>query len=176
MKRGLTFDTRIGNLTVVEDGTGITEVHFTNEESQGRFASAEILEEETPLLVQARMELLEYAEGRRKEFDLPLAPAGTPFQKKVWEALRTIPYGETRSYKQIAEQVGNPKGCRAVGMANHRNPIGIIIPCHRVVGADGSLTGYAGGLDRKKKLLELEQERFGCHNSIVACNSTWKKL
>ncbi len=89
-------------------------------------------------------------------FDLPLEPAGTEFQKSVWVALQAIPYGETRSYGDMARQIGNPKACRAVGMANNRNPISIVIPCHRVIGADGSLVGYGGGLDLKQKLLTLE--------------------
>lgn len=113
---------------------------------------------QTRLLVQAAGQLDEYFTGKRKEFDLPLAAEGTLFQKKVWNALCTIPYGETRSYKDIAIQIGNAKACRAVGMANHNNPIGIIVPCHRVVGADGKLVGYAGGLDRKQLLLELERK------------------
>lgn len=113
---------------------------------------------QTRLLVQAAEQLDEYFTGKRKEFDLPLAAEGTLFQKRVWNALCTIPYGETRSYKDIAIQIGNAKACRAVGMANHNNPIGIIVPCHRVVGADGKLVGYAGGLDRKQFLLELERK------------------
>ena len=100
----------------------------------------------------------EYFDGKRKIFDLPLKPEGTEFQLKDWNALREIPYGETRSYKDIAIAIGNPKACRAVGTANHNNPISIIIPCHRVIGSDGSLTGYGGGLDKKTYLLELEQK------------------
>lgn len=99
----------------------------------------------------------EYEEGARKAFDLPLHIKGTEFQKKVWNALLEIPYGETRSYQEIAIQIGNPKAVRAVGGACNRNPIGIIVPCHRVVGKNGSLTGYAGGLDYKKLLLEKEK-------------------
>ncbi|HET6785966.1 MAG TPA: methylated-DNA--[protein]-cysteine S-methyltransferase [Erysipelotrichaceae bacterium] len=99
----------------------------------------------------------EYEEGARKVFDLPLHIKGTEFQKKVWNALLEIPYGETRSYQEIAIQIGNPKAVRAVGGACNRNPIGIIVPCHRVVGKNGSLTGYAGGLDYKKLLLEKEK-------------------
>ena len=95
-------------------------------------------------------------DGKRKSFDLPLKPEGTEFQKKVWNALLDIPYGETRSYKDIAVAIGNPKACRAVGMANNRNPISIIIPCHRVIGANGSLVGYGGGLPIKIELLNLE--------------------
>ncbi len=111
---------------------------------------------ETPLLARAREQLLEYWSGMRKTFDLPLNPRGTPFQLRVWEALRAIPWGETRTYRALAEDVGRPRAFRAVGMANHRNPLPILIPCHRVVGSDGSLTGYAGGLALKRRLLELE--------------------
>lgn len=157
MKQGIRFDTNLGNLTVVEEQGGISEVYFTREESKREFTLAEFAECESPLLNKARLELVEYAEGKRRDFDLPLSLAGTEFQKRVWEALCTIPYGETRTYKQIAEQVGSPKGFRAVGMANHNNPVGIIVPCHRVVGSDGTLTGYAGGVERKKMLLELER-------------------
>ena len=112
--------------------------------------------EETPLLLEAERQLSEYFDGRRKIFDLPLAPVGTPFQRAVWQALTEIPYGETRTYGEIAGVVGHDKAFRAVGMANHCNPIPVIIPCHRVIGADGSLTGYADGLDRKARLLALE--------------------
>ena len=112
-----------------------------------------------PLLLTAKEQLDQYFAGARRAFDLPLAPQGTPFQQAVWAALRTIPYGETRSYLEIARQVGNPKACRAVGMANHRNPLAIVVPCHRVVGAGGQLTGYAGGLDVKRRLLDLEAQR-----------------
>lgn len=111
----------------------------------------------TPVIVSAMTQLTEYFAGTRQTFDLPLAPAGTDFQKKVWAALCTIPYGETRSYKEIALQINNPKGCRAVGMANNRNPIMLIIPCHRVIGSNGSLVGYAGGLDVKEWLLTHEK-------------------
>ncbi len=99
----------------------------------------------------------EYLQGKRKNFDIRFRLEGTEFQKEVWNALLEIPYGETRSYKQIAEAIGNPKAVRAVGMANNRNPILLIVPCHRVIGADGSLTGYAGGLEMKQYLLDLER-------------------
>ena len=112
--------------------------------------------EETPLLRAARTELLEYLSGARRSFDLPLDPAGTDFQRAVWEALGTIPYGQTRTYGEIAAAVGRPKAVRAVGQANHVNPLPIFIPCHRVVGKNGALTGYAGGLDLKGALLALE--------------------
>lgn len=113
--------------------------------------------ENNPVVQQTIKELEEYFAGNRKVFTVPLDLRGTEFQKKVWEALREIPYGETRSYKEIAEKIGNPKASRAVGMANHRNPIGIVVPCHRVVGANGKLTGYAGGIPMKQALLELEK-------------------
>ena len=112
---------------------------------------------ESALMTQVVMQLDEYFRGARKNFNLPLNPAGTGFQRKVWEVLLTIPYGETRAYREIAEAAGCPKGFRAVGMANNKNPIAIIIPCHRVVGSNGKLVGYAGGLDRKEALLALER-------------------
>jgi methylated-DNA-[protein]-cysteine S-methyltransferase len=101
-------------------------------------------------------QLGEYFEGRRTEFTIPLSPQGTPFQLAVWQALRRIPYGQTRSYAEIAREIGRPTACRAVGAANGRNPISIIVPCHRVIGTDGSLTGFGGGLQTKRLLLELE--------------------
>lgn len=113
--------------------------------------------DESPLLLEAERQLTEYFSGTRKSFDLPLAPKGTAFQKKVWAALCEIPYGETRTYADIAKMIGNEKACRAVGMANHVNPIPVIVPCHRVIGANGKLTGYAGGLGKKQLLLDLEQ-------------------
>lgn len=112
--------------------------------------------EETPLLRAAREALLAYFAGERRDFDLPLDPAGTDFQRAVWEALRAIPYGGTRTYGEIAAAVGRPKAVRAVGQANHVNPLPIFIPCHRVVGKGGALTGYAGGLYLKRALLALE--------------------
>ena len=112
---------------------------------------------ETPLNKEAATQIKEYLKGSRKDFDLPLKPEGTDFQLRVWQALLAIPYGETRSYQEIAEQAGNIKACRAVGLANNRNPIAIIIPCHRVIGKNGSLTGYGGGLEIKARLLELEK-------------------
>lgn len=113
---------------------------------------------ETPALAMVKEQLSEYFAGRRKKFSVPLSPQGTDFQKRVWEELCRIPYGETRTYGQVAACVGNPKASRAVGMANHNNPVMILIPCHRVIGSNGKLTGYAGGLWMKEKLLELERE------------------
>lgn len=113
----------------------------------------------TELSDRAREQLNEYFQGRRRRFDLPLELSGTPFQKRVLEALMTIPYGETRSYKEIAEQIGSPRAYRAVGMAANRNPLMIFVPCHRMIGADGSLTGFGAGLGMKRQLLELERGR-----------------
>ncbi len=119
----------------------------------------------TPLLARACCQLQEYFQGKRYSFDLPLYLEGTDFQKKIWAALQTIPYGETRSYGELAEQIGNPRAARAVGGANHHNPVMIVVPCHRVIGADGSLTGFGGGLPAKRYLLGLEKRwagRFPC--------------
>lgn len=113
----------------------------------------------SPLQREVDKQMGEYFEGKRKAFELPLRPEGTDFQKKVWNALLEIPFGETRSYQDIANAVGSPKACRAVGMANHQNPIIIVIPCHRVIGKNGKLVGYGGGLSMKEKLLLLEK---GC--------------
>jgi O-6-methylguanine DNA methyltransferase len=105
----------------------------------------------------AYSQVREYLDGKRTTFDFPMELRGTEFQKRVWTALRTVPYGETRTYAQIAHEIGNPKACRAVGLANSKNPIWIAVPCHRVIGTDGKLTGYAGGLDMKEHLLKLER-------------------
>ncbi len=110
-----------------------------------------------PILTQAVTQLGEYFSGQRNEFELPLAATGTAFQNKVWRALMTIPYGETWSYQDLADAIGSPKAVRAVGMANGKNPISVVVPCHRVIGKSGKLTGYAGGVERKQRLLALEQ-------------------
>lgn len=127
-------------------------------ENEKELETTGALKELDSVEMELKKELSEYFSGRRREFAIPLAPAGTLFQKQVWEALQQIPYGETRSYKEIAEAIGNPKACRAVGMANNKNPIPIIIPCHRVLGSNGSMVGYAGGLAIKEQLLGLEQK------------------
>lgn len=111
---------------------------------------------ETPLLKRGREELLEYFRGKRRDFDLPLAPKGTLFQQKVWSELAKIPYGTVTTYGELAIRVGSPRACRAVGQANHSNPLPIFLPCHRVVGKKGALTGYAGGVELKQWLLRLE--------------------
>ena len=117
-----------------------------------------VMDESHPILVQAISELSEYFEGKRKTFETPLAPRGTGFQLEVWQALQAIPYAETASYSDIADEINNPKAVRAVGSANGKNPLSIFIPCHRIVGKNGSLTGYAGGLDNKSILLKIEQK------------------
>ncbi|MGI6141365.1 MAG: methylated-DNA--[protein]-cysteine S-methyltransferase [Caldicoprobacterales bacterium] len=146
------IDTPVGRLGIVENSHAITEVFFAEEGCH-----MDIRPAETKLLKEAGRQLQEYFNCKRKVFDLPLEPEGTPFQLKVWKALQDIPYGETRSYKDIATAVGNYKAGRAVGMANNRNPIAIIIPCHRVIGSNGKLVGYGGGLHIKEYLLGLEK-------------------
>ena len=140
----------IGALTLVEENGALAELRFGINTEDAVCA-------QTSLLTQAAQQLDEYFCGKRRTFTIPLAPKGTPFQLRCWQALCDIPYGQTRSYAQQAEAVGNPKACRAVGMANHRNPLSIFIPCHRVVGKNGSLTGYGGGLPIKEALLNLER-------------------
>ena len=149
----------IGRLMLGEEDGALVRVAFEREIPVGIEEQAEELPlQAKEVLEKAERQLDEYFAGERKVFNLPLAPKGTEFQKKVWAALRDIPYGETRSYGQIAAAVGNPKASRAVGMANHRNPISIIVPCHRVIGADGRLVGFGGGLWIKERLLKLEKE------------------
>lgn len=145
------YDSPCGRLKIGYTDTAIRYVLFTDEQGSGTPSKLSEL---------AALQLAEYFAGKRKSFDLPLEMLGTDFQKKVWAALAEIPYGETRSYKDIAERIGNAKACRAVGGANNKNPISIIIPCHRVIGAGGSLVGYGGGLDNKTLLLELERNNI----------------
>ncbi|MGE4277627.1 MAG: methylated-DNA--[protein]-cysteine S-methyltransferase [Lawsonibacter sp.] len=144
------FDTNLGQMALVGQDGAITRLYLPGV-PMPRLAS-----QQTPLLSRGREQLLEYLAGTRTHFDLPLDPQGTPFQQRVWAVLREIPYGQTRSYRDVALAADCPRGFRAVGMANNRNPIPIFIPCHRVVGADGSLVGYGGGLDLKRRLLALE--------------------
>jgi methylated-DNA-[protein]-cysteine S-methyltransferase len=154
MKHYFNYDFPVGKIWIAEEGGKITDLHF------GKAKKADVKdfeEKETPAIKKAAKQLGEYFAGKRKEFDLPLDPKGTVFQLKVWKALLAIPYGKTRSYGEIAKKIKNDKAARAVGMANNRNPISIIIPCHRVIGADGSLVGYGGGMKNKEYLLALEQ-------------------
>jgi methylated-DNA-[protein]-cysteine S-methyltransferase len=147
-------------LTVSVNGGFLKAVSFAKETALSIPSPEKPTKTATAILNSTIRQLEEYFAGQRKAFDLPLAPDGTEFQRKVWQALLTIPYGETRSYRDIAEIIGCPKGYRAVGMANNRNPITIIIPCHRVIGADGSLVGYGSGIERKVYLLELEKRNI----------------
>lgn len=147
------YKTPIGLITIAENGTAITHIHFGEPDDLQSCGT----DRSTQLLEMAFTQLSEYFSGSRTVFDLPLCPAGTEFQQKVWRALQEVPYGETRTYGEIAARVGSPKASRAVGMANHHNPIAIVIPCHRIIGKNGTLTGYAGGLSIKQTLLQLEK-------------------
>ena len=154
MKNVFFYKTEIGNIMIAEDGKSITNLYF-KEESE---LKEEYVIKETELIKEAFKQLKEYFQGNRKFFELPLEPSGTEFQRKCWKALLEIPYGHTRSYGEIAKRIGNPKASRAVGLSNNRNPISIFIPCHRVIGANGKLVGYAGGLNVKEYLLNLEKQ------------------
>lgn len=153
----LKYASPIGNIFISAAGGCITELYFeggittpsTMQEKNASGPDADVLE-------QLKQELDAYFSGKLKDFTVPLSPAGTAFRTKVWEALQTIPYGETISYKELAHRIDNPKAIRAVGGANHHNPISIVIPCHRVIGSSGKLVGYGGGLGVKEFLLELE--------------------
>ena len=146
------YSYKICNLGIAEEDGTICRILFANSKTPGGFEKTE-----THLIKKAAAQFGGYFDGKIKNFDLPIMLHGTDFQIAVWKALQNIPYGETISYGKLAAITGNPKASRAVGMANHRNPIPIIIPCHRVIGSNGNLTGYAGGLELKRKLLELEQ-------------------
>ncbi|MDM1772327.1 MULTISPECIES: methylated-DNA--[protein]-cysteine S-methyltransferase [Acinetobacter] len=149
----------VGRLKLVATDSALVAVIWDNENPK-RVRQAELVEQlDHPILLDAQQQLNEYFQGQRQTFELPLDFEGTEFQKKVWQALLNIPFGETRSYRQIAEQVGSPKAVRAVGAANGQNPISIIAPCHRVIGSGGKLVGFAGGLDNKEILLKLEQQQ-----------------
>ncbi|MFW1812457.1 methylated-DNA--[protein]-cysteine S-methyltransferase [Acinetobacter ursingii] len=146
----------VGQLKLVANEQALVAILWDNENPK-RVRLAELIEDVShPILLNTQQQLIEYFSGQRKVFDIPLDFEGTDFQKQVWSALLTIPYGETRSYKQIAQQLGHEKAVRAVGAANGKNPISIIAPCHRVIGAGGALVGFAGGLDKKEILLRLE--------------------
>lgn len=147
------YNSPIGVLEIVESDGFIVEINFVQEANYLEDLSSEEIKK-------CKKELEEYFEGKRTEFTVKIKfIKGTDFQRLVWNALRKIPYGETVSYKDIAEKIGNPKGCRAVGGANNKNPIAIIVPCHRVIGKNGSLTGYADGLSKKEYLLDIERKK-----------------
>lgn len=148
-------DSPIGRLLLAADDAGLRAIQFTQNRHPVK-RDDDWREGSHPVLDAATAQLDEYFAGRRRQFDLPLAPRGTDFQRQVWNALRAIPYGQTRSYAQQAQAIGKPKAVRAVGAANGRNPLPIIVPCHRVIGAAGALTGFGGGLPTKQFLLRLE--------------------
>lgn len=164
MEHLLLIPTPVGEMGITATDDAVTRIFFNRDQRPARPAAHKATaasgtpDNATPLLLQAARELTEYFAGTRRTFSFPMTPAGTPFQQAVWAALQTIPYGQTRSYKQIAQQIGRPAACRAVGMANNRNPIALAIPCHRVVGHGGALVGYAAGLEAKARLLRLEQQ------------------
>ena len=146
------FESPVGPIALAAEEGALVRLYLPNT------PTPRLMPHKTPLMERAEEQLMEYFRGERQGFDLPIAPQGTEFQAQVWKALGEIPYGQTRSYGEIARRVDYPKGFRAVGMANHRNPLPILIPCHRVVGSGGKLTGYAGGVELKRRLLELEKK------------------
>lgn len=152
-----TMESPVGMLTLAGSGGRLRHLRMVDQTYEPSYDGWEVHDEH---FGDAVAQLEAYFAGERLDFDLDLELIGTDFQRKVWAALLSIPYGETRSYGQIARQIGSPGASRAVGLANGHNPIGIIVPCHRVIGANGSLTGYGGGLNRKKQLLEMERNRL----------------
>jgi methylated-DNA-[protein]-cysteine S-methyltransferase len=146
----------VGKLKLVASASALVAVLWENERPNRGKLDAMKFDPQQPILLETEHQLAEYFAGARSEFDLPLEPEGSAFQKKVWQALRAIPFGQTRSYLDLAKAVGSSKAARAVGAANGKNPLSIIVPCHRVVGANGALTGFAGGLNTKAALLALE--------------------
>ena len=153
------IDSPVGPLTLVATDRGLSAILWKNDRKGRVRVTIDAEDHAHPVLVLAERQLTEYFAGRRKTFSIRLDVAGTTFQQKVWNALRTIPFGETRTYGEIARQIGHPAAVRAVGAANGRNPVAIVAPCHRVIGSTGALTGFAGGLDAKARLLALERGR-----------------
>ena len=153
-----TIPSPVGKLKLVASERALIAVLWENDDP-GRVRLGELVETSThPILMETERQLTEYFGGKRRSFSVPLDLRGTPFQRNVWEALLAIPFGETRTYGELAERLGNPQASRAVGAANGKNPVSIIVPCHRVIGASGKLTGFAGGLEAKARLLSLEQD------------------
>lgn len=161
MKKAYCYELPLGRVLIAENETGISDLRLIGDRDP---IPSQMFREETVLIRQAADQLLEYLNGERTEFSVLLSPEGTEFQLKVWNALKTIPYGTTTTYREIAEKIGSPTAYRAIGAANGKNPIWIMLPCHRVIASDGSLSGYAGGVEVKKKLLLLE-----------GCPETWKE-
>jgi methylated-DNA-[protein]-cysteine S-methyltransferase len=160
MKTAVCFDTvpsPLGLLVLATDGVALTGAWFEGQRYPPKMDAGWTRRPDAPVLRQAAVELVEYFAGHRTRFGLALAPSGTPFQRAVWEAIASVPYGETIAYREVAARVGRPACIRAAAAATGRNPLSIVIPCHRIVGADGALTGYAGGLPRKRALLALER-------------------
>jgi len=150
----------VGKLTLIATDVGLRAVLWPDDDpGRVKVASPFAVSSDHPILMNAIVQLQEYFTGDRTEFDLPLDLRGTEFQQSAWRALATIPYGQTATYGEQAQRIGRPKAVRAIGAANGRNPVSIVLPCHRVVGADGSLTGFAGGLDAKRYLLAFEQSK-----------------
>lgn len=152
------YQSPLGQILLVANNDAVTGLHFVGEKYYPGVADDWQRKPNAKMLVRARKQLDEYFAGKRKDFDLAVDPAGTTFQREVWRALQKIPYGATLNYGALAQRIGQPTASRAVGAANGRNPISIVIPCHRVIGANGDLTGYAGGMERKAALLRLEAE------------------
>lgn len=153
-----TIQSPVGELKLVASGKGLVAVLWQNDNPNRVRLGKLVKQDSHPVLIEAERQLREYFKGERKSFSLALDLRGTSFQRNVWEALLAIPFGQTRSYSDLAKKLGNPQATRAVGAANGRNPISIIVPCHRVIGSNGKLTGFAGGLEVKARLLELEQD------------------
>jgi methylated-DNA-[protein]-cysteine S-methyltransferase len=171
-----TLASPVGELTLVAKGDSLAAILW-QDDRPGRVRLGEMrVDASRPVLLETARQLNDYFAGRRTAFDLPLAFDGTAFQQDVWQALLTIPYGETRSYGDIARQIGRPQAVRAVGAANGRNPISIIAPCHRVIGASGELTGFAGGMLAKETLLTIEGCRLSSVDTFRKAGSTKKKI
>ena len=162
------FRSPIGIMRIGETGGFLTRAYFVERNHESEHSQLDRISKSSALLKGACRQLGEYFEGRRHKFDLELKPNGTDFQRSAWKSLLKIPYGETRSYLQQAESISNPRAIRAIGQANSRNPLPIIIPCHRVIGKNGSLTGYAGGINRKARLLALEHRIMHEQNYLNA--------
>ena len=155
------LDTPIGTLRLHSNGAQLVNIEFA-----GQYDATDAVENSDTVLAACAAQLTAYFAGKRRHFDLPLAPRGTPFQLSVWSALAKIPYGELRSYRDIARSIGNSAAVRAVGAANGRNPLPIVVPCHRVIGSNGALTGFAGGLEVKRFLLDLERATGASHHAL----------
>ncbi|MDN3268866.1 methylated-DNA--[protein]-cysteine S-methyltransferase [Streptomyces sp. MA15] len=157
MRQHTVTDSPYGPLTLVADDGVLCGLYMTDQRHRPAEETFGVPDDAPSAFAETKEQLAAYFAGELKEFTVPLRLHGTPFQRRVWEQLTRIPYGETRTYGQLAGVLGNPKASRAVGLANGRNPVGIIVPCHRIVGSTGSLTGYGGGLDRKRRLLDFER-------------------